>query len=310
MGEAGTEPAVREGMRVVLMHNPSAGKEDHSADALIDEITRAGHQVAAHPTEEDELARALAEGCDLVVAAGGDGTFGRAAGVVAGTGLPLAIVPLGTANNIARVLGVAGSFAEQIAAWPDATIAGFDVGVARIDREERRFYEAIGFGAFPRVIHQTLGDEAEPSDRLTRDLRLLRARVARSPLERYTISADGEDLSGDYFLVEILNIPSIGPRVPLAPAADAGDGKLDVVLAGADDRALLLGALDRLALGDDVSIALGARQATQIAIQGGMRRYHCDGELHDGPVASFGATVDRHGLRVLVPSRRSGSRAS
>ncbi|HEX5291847.1 MAG TPA: diacylglycerol kinase family protein, partial [Streptosporangiaceae bacterium] len=51
---------------------------------------------------------AVEAGADLVVAAGGDGTVRACAAALAGTGIPLAIVPLGTANLVARALGVPG----------------------------------------------------------------------------------------------------------------------------------------------------------------------------------------------------------
>ena len=51
---------------------------------------------------------AIGAGADLVVAAGGDGTVRACAEALAGTGIPLAIVPLGTANLVARALGVPG----------------------------------------------------------------------------------------------------------------------------------------------------------------------------------------------------------
>ena len=76
------------------MHNASAGKEDHSARQLIDEIRRAGHHVVARVGRRKELAEALEEPCDLVVVAGGDGTVGKAARILAGRTTPMAIVPL------------------------------------------------------------------------------------------------------------------------------------------------------------------------------------------------------------------------
>jgi len=78
---------------------------------------------------EDGLAltrRAVADGASLVFAAGGDGTVRACAEALAGTGVPLAIVPLGTANLTARALGVP-TRAEQ------ALDAGFDGRDRRID---------------------------------------------------------------------------------------------------------------------------------------------------------------------------------
>ena len=78
---------------------------------------------------EDGLAltrRAVADGASLVFAAGGDGTVRACAEALAGTGVPLAIVPLGTANLTARALGVP-TRAER------ALDAGFDGRDRRID---------------------------------------------------------------------------------------------------------------------------------------------------------------------------------
>lgn len=289
------------------MHNASAGKEDHSAAELIDEIRRAGHHVVEHVGRRKELAEAIRRPCDLVVAAGGDGTFGKAARILAGTAIPLAVVPLGTANNVARTLGVGGTLAELVASWRRSEVQGFDVANASYDKESKPFIEAYGFGAFPRVIHQAQEDEDDVGDRLTRDRLLLRARFVASPPKHYRITADGQDLSGDYFLVEILNIPAIGPRVSLAPAACPRDGKLDLVLAGEPDRALLLRGLDRIIAGEDVSIALRSVQAVRIEIAGQMRRHHRDGDLCEDETSSLEATVVKHALQVLVPAAVSSS---
>jgi diacylglycerol kinase family enzyme len=59
--------------------------------------------------------RAVAAGAGLVVAAGGDGTVRACAEALAGTGIPLAIVPLGTANLVARALGVPGQADRALA---------------------------------------------------------------------------------------------------------------------------------------------------------------------------------------------------
>ena len=111
-------------MRIALMHNPSAGSEDHSADELIEQIRRAGHEVVAHFSKVADLsATALQrQNCDLVVVAGGDGTVDEAALALAGSGLPLTILPLGTANNIARSFGLMREERELMAAWGSGSI--------------------------------------------------------------------------------------------------------------------------------------------------------------------------------------------
>jgi diacylglycerol kinase (ATP) len=81
------------------------------------------------------LSRALKHRTELlsaefVVVTGGDGAVKPVAQALAGTGQPLAIIPLGTANNIARSLGISGTPAQIIAGWRSGRRQGVDLGVA------------------------------------------------------------------------------------------------------------------------------------------------------------------------------------
>lgn len=290
-------------MRVILMHNPTAGREDHSAEQLTDEITRAGHQVIAQVQRRKHLAAAIEEGCDLVAVAGGDGTVGKAARVLAGTEVPLAVLALGTANNIARTLGVRGSTAEEIAAWKHAEPRRLDAAQVTLDDDPERFIESLGLGAFPLVMQRAVG-APQPDDvakTLDRDLGLLWAGVAEAKLVPYEVTADGKDLSGDYLMVEVLNIGAIGPNLPLAPTADPGDGKLDLVLVGEADRGLLLAGIDRIRRGEPASIGLRSCPATSVSIAGKWRRYHRDGDLREDRTGRLTVEIEPAALTVLVP---------
>jgi diacylglycerol kinase (ATP) len=285
-------------MRVILMHNPSAGHQNHSAEKLIDEIQDAGHEVIAKVRKRKQLTVELDEACDLVAVAGGDGTVGKALRAMRGHKVPLVAIPYGTANNLAAVMSRGG-----VDWWDDGVVKPFDLARAKVGDEAMRFAEAFGFGAFPRVIHQVLEVEAPKTrdERLARDRRYLRERITQSPLKRYTINADGQDLSGEYFMVEVLNIPTIGPGVPLAPTARFDDGKLDLVLARSQDRDALTAAIDRMLRGEPAGIVLPTWPIERVRIEGEMRRYHRDGKLRDEPTRTLEVTVDPAAARVLVP---------
>jgi diacylglycerol kinase (ATP) len=301
-------------VRVTLMHNAKAGRSNHSADALVDEIRAAGHDVIACVTRRRELRRALEHDVDVVAVAGGDGTIGGAARVLRGTGIPLVVMPRGTANNIAGAVGAAqerspggGSYGVGGASgaewWSRGAVRPFDVGRAHVDGDTFRFLEAFGCGAFPRVIHQT--QEVEPLEgddgRLRRDLHMFQRRVRESPLKDYRIEIDGEDRSGRYWLVEVMNIGSIGPRLPLAPAADPGDGLIDVVLAGAAERGAIDDAFEALLHGDAPSVKLPLARGRRVRIEGRMRRFHHDGTLVDHPARSITVAIEPGALRMLTP---------
>ena len=87
--------------RITLVQNPGAGAGAAAQRQLLHVLEAAGHVVT--PVEPDhELGRDLAQRADVVIAAGGDGTVLGVARRLVYSKVPLAILPLGTANNLAR----------------------------------------------------------------------------------------------------------------------------------------------------------------------------------------------------------------
>ena len=75
------------------------------------------------------LARqAVAEGCDALVAGGGDGTVNLVASAVAGTAVPLGIIPLGTLNPFSKDLGIPANLDEAVAIVLAGEVRQVDVG--------------------------------------------------------------------------------------------------------------------------------------------------------------------------------------
>ena len=140
-------------MHVLLIHNPGSGGEDHDRDALVARLELVGHDVEYRSTEESEWIDALSAKPDLFAVAGGDGTVNRVFKELAGSSTPVTVIPLGTANNIAGTLGLAGASAEElIAAWPDFVLRPFDVGEASAQWGTRQFVETAGCGLARRAL--------------------------------------------------------------------------------------------------------------------------------------------------------------
>jgi diacylglycerol kinase family enzyme len=78
-----------------------------------------------------------------------------------------------------------------------------------------------------------------PEDKVRRDLAELDAAIAAERPARFRIRADGRDASDDCLLLEVMSLRRVGANLPLAPAADPGDGLLDVVRATDADRGAL-----------------------------------------------------------------------
>ena len=230
-------------MKITLVHNPTAGSGQETQD-LVRLITDAGHEVR-HRSSEKGWERLLQEPTDLVVAAGGDGTVRKVALAAADRALPFATIPIGTANNIAKTLGVRGDARELVETWSTSPRSEqpFDIGQVAAPWGRERFVEGVGGGLVADLVSR--GDEIAADATLLgretdRALHLLSELVREAPLHHWQITADGVDLSGDYLAVEVLNVRFVGPNLPLAPEADPSDGLLDIVLVGDAERASLL----------------------------------------------------------------------
>jgi YegS/Rv2252/BmrU family lipid kinase len=155
-------PPLTEAGRAVLVVNARARAGDASADearALLEEEGLA--LAAAHVTRDpDQLREILREevrrGATRVVVGGGDGSISAAAGVLAGTPAALAVLPLGTANDFARSIGVPSDLAAACAVAARGSVRHVDVGCAG----DRPFINAASVGLSTRVTR-----------RLTRDLK-------------------------------------------------------------------------------------------------------------------------------------------
>jgi len=97
------------------------------------------------------------------------------------------------------------------------------------------------------VLAHFMAERATKKDKeLRRAFDLLATELERYESRRVQIEVDGRDVSGDYVLVSVLNLRSVGPALRLAPQARFDDGELDLVLIGPEHRAPLLAHLRRV----------------------------------------------------------------
>ena len=175
----------------------------------------------------------------LVVAAGGDGTVGKVFTALAGTGRVTTIVPLGTANNVARGLGLPVERPlKVIDGWATGSRRRFNVPSVVIGGVGRRFVEGTVGGVFAELLVRT---ERSDPDGTTSQLLWDRFRdvLSTARAEPWLIDVDGDAATVEVIGVHAMNICYTGPAVPIAPQADPHDGLVDVVLIGRDDAVTL-----------------------------------------------------------------------
>jgi len=232
-------------MRVTLIYNPNAGSNQQpSEDDLIGLIRKAGHTVLRRSSKENDLDQALQDPGELVVVAGGDGTVGKVAKNLIGKGPAIAVLPMGTANNIATTLGIMNRAIEELVAeWTSSRRMQFGVGEANGPWGSMSFIEGFGIGLFSETmsrLHATDNVDLTHLDntqiKITSILEILKERLRDYPAKNLKTTLDGRDVSGAYILLEALNIKYIGPSLRLAPGADSSDGFLDIVFVSEGDK--------------------------------------------------------------------------
>jgi diacylglycerol kinase family enzyme len=217
-------------MFAIVFHNPNSGTKGFDKDSLLAAIKLANIDGEYVSTKSDDFEKALGRKADLFVAAGGDGTIRKIIMAAQGRKIPIAILPLGTANNVARSLGISGTPQELAETWDMEHVIPFDLGIARGSWGTTTFIESFGVGLFPHYLVSAAEEEKrEGAENLLRGRKLLQRVLKRAEPVALEMSLDGKPVNGEFLGIEVLNIPFTGPGLPLGERADVTDRKLDVV---------------------------------------------------------------------------------
>ena len=304
-------------MKVTLIHNPGAGDGTQpTAGQLMALIQEAGHKVRYQSTKEKGWGKVLKKNADIVAVAGGDGTVGRVARRLIGRGVPLAVLPMGTANNISRTLGIAGATVTQlIPTWATARRVKFDAGCATGPWGSRYFIEGVGIGLFPRALpaikrNKTMANLIDAEVKVAYALQMLREHLDKCPAMKLKATLDGKDISGKYILFEAMNTRYIGPNLFLASGVTHNNGLLDVVFVQEKDRKKLAKHLATWQEGKLWPMELGVGRGKRLEIEWTGFSVHIDdkfwpkkGKEKPRPPAAIKITIIRGAIEFLVPRK-------
>jgi diacylglycerol kinase (ATP) len=230
-----TPVARRPRKRVKVIVNPTAGKKGGittnatGLDDVVAALQQAGIQADVFETRGPEDGTVLAmeaadEGYDMVVSCGGDGTTDDVAAGLIGTDTVLGIIPLGSANNVARMLHIPFDLEGAVRLLQEGEVRCIDVG--RIGKQRRVFLETAGVGMdaelFPLLNLVDKGAYGTLFD-------VLRTFYRARP-RRMTLYLDGRRVRVRALMVLVANGPYWGYSIPLAPDAKVNDHTFDVIV--------------------------------------------------------------------------------
>src|SRR5579884_56309 len=295
--------------RIVVILNPASGRgrgarrraelEHHlrqSAERRPDTPCWEIVETAGPGHAADLAAEAAANGADLVVAVGGDGTCRDVAAGLLGTPARLGLIPLGTGNDLARALGLDGSLERAVETLFTGRPKPLDVGRA----QGRPFLVAGGCG-FDAVV----------AARVNRGYPILRGTAAyiaavveclgafQPAVLRLTL--DGQPLEARAMLCPVANAPSYGGGMRIAPEARLDDGWLDVCIVGDVGRGDFLRTFPRVFRGTHVSHPkVTLLRAKRIVVESDPPLpVNVDGDVMGTTAAEF--TLTPHAISVLAP---------
>ena len=289
--------------RVRFLVNPGGGRG--RAGRRLREIERLAARTGATVELSSDVAdlqqrarRAAEEGVDRLIVAGGDGTVHHAMRGLEGSDTALAILPLGSGNDLAFALGVP-------AALPAAVETALSGELRRIDLAR--------FGDVPFACVAGVGFDSEVN-RYANSLRRLRGSLIyvwavlrvlpRFPALQLRLRHAGGELAGPAMFVAFANAPRYGGGMRIAPQARLDDGMVDAVVVRCASRLKLLRIFPRVFSGThvrepEIEIIRGSR--FEVALDRTLLA-HGDGE----PLVEVGAefvpvTVRPGGLAVIAP---------
>jgi len=292
---------------IAVLSNPFAGKGQArvATASAIAHLRRRGAEVRAYAGDSaaatsDLAAQALAQRPGVLVVVGGDGTLSGILDRVVDAGVPIALVPAGTGNDLARAIGIPRRDAEAAAelALTGATRL-IDVGQVRT---------ADGTSSFLTVA--ALGFDAKVSDRTNRlrwprgALRYYLAlliELARLRPMAFTISIDGEaPASAPGTLVAVGNTSSYGGGMPVCAGAEPDDGMLDVVQVAPIGRLRLVRLFPLLLQGRHLGrTEVRHRRADSVTVSAPDLVVYADGERVAITECTIG--IRRAALTMMVP---------
>ena len=213
--------------RALLLINPGARRGDQAGEEARGALEACGLElrvVTLDPAQTGEIVRReQAGGIDRVIVAGGDGTLNAVVQVLVGTGLPLGIIPLGTANNLARTLQLPTSLPEAAELAAHGERRAIDLGWVN----GHYFFTTASIGLSVRIAEELTPETKQRWGALAYAVTAVRT-LSRTHPFRAAIRWPGGTRSSRTIQVVVGNGRYYGSALPVAEDASIQDSRLDL----------------------------------------------------------------------------------
>ena len=279
--------------KTCVILNPAAGsvKEPENVIARIRSLPDVDLKLTTKPGSAERSARAAVKaGCELIIAAGGDGTLNEIVNGVGekSNGVQLGLIPLGTGNDFARSLDLPKELDDCLEIIRNGRTRRIDL--VRVTSDKVRYFVNVSAGGFSGAVNDKLTPEIKDTWGPLAYIRSAAAALSELRAYRANLSFDNtESLSLDLYNIVIANGRYVAGGLPIAPDALIDDGLLDVILLPETSGTQLTLLAPQIMLGKHLtSDAVVFRRAAKICVNSrpGMW-FNVDGELVGNEPATF-----------------------
>lgn len=278
----------REIAKVTALTNPLSGHGTavQAAQAAIGRLHARGVEVVEIIGDDAQDARHLAaaaieRGTDALVCTGGDGVISNALQVLAGTDIPLGIIPAGTGNDHAREFGIPTKDPEAAA---DIVVDGWtqtiDLGRIRDANGAEKWFGTVAAAGFDSLVTDRANRMSWPHGRLRYYLAML-AELTQLRMLPFRLVLDGtEEIDADITMAAFGNTRSYGGGLLVCPNADYTDGLLDVTMVHTASRTKFVRLFPTVIKGTHVDLdEVSTARATTIHVECPGINVYADGDF-------------------------------
>ena len=300
----------REIGKVTALTNPVSGHGAaiRAAQIAIARLQHRGVEVVEIIGDDAQDARylagaALERGTDALMVTGGDGVVSNALHVLAGTDVPLGIIPAGTGNDHAREFGIPTKNPEAAA---DIVVDGWtetvDLGRIRDDKGVDKWFGTVAATGFDSLVTDRANRMSWPHGRLRYYIAML-AELSQLRKLPFRLVLDGtQEIEADITLAAFGNTRSYGGGLLICPNADPTDGLLDITMAHSASRTKLVRLFPTVMKGTHVNLQeVSTARAKSIRVECPGINVYADGDFACPLPAEI--CVVPGALKILRPAR-------
>ena len=302
--------------RYQIILNPYSGKG--AARKRIPEIQQALNELGLnfhlalteHPWHAVELTRqAILDGCEIVVAVGGDGTVNEVVNGIlqcqqdrAGDAI-LGVLPVGRGNDFCFASGIPLEFKAACQVLAQARARRQDAGRISAEQEgiTRYFGNGVGIG-FDAVVSR-LVNRAKLTGFLSYLVAVFQTMYLYYQAPEMQIELSSETIRQRSLMVSIMNGKRAGGGFLMAPQADLCDGLLNLCIAKNLSKAGILALVPRFIQGtQETHPAIQVRQSPRVTVRAldGLLPVHLDGEVLQADVKTLSVEILPGRLQVIT----------